>query len=353
MKVVYFIINHAGNHVSVKEEGGGASEFLFYSIAEKLSHSFNVIVFNRDQPRQIDGIEYRFLPDNGIPELPMQSSGDCLDAIVVVQRHFSTAIDVHKTYPQYKYVLWSHDYLELNPKQQATVFGRYPSNETDSYLAQHNIHVVCVSEFHKRNISSILPNAAVSYIYNGLFPEVFTKESDVAYNRDRIIFCSAWQKGVDRVLEIGSKYRELNSEFELIMITPAYSEVTPWSGAKGGLIDWADYPFVTVMGCIKSKEEYSRLVRGCLAVFSTSFPETFGCAFAEALHLGVPVIGDSSVDAGFREIIPKENMRDFRNHTEVIDLIEGLRTHRPEVRLDDKFYSESVVARWRELLESI
>lgn len=353
MKVIYFVLNQAGNHVSVKEDGGGASEFLFYSTAEKLSHSFNVVVFNRDRPCRIDGVEYRSLPDSGIPDLPAQCSGSSSDAVVVVQGSFSAAIDTHKAYPQYKYVLWSHDYLESNPKQQATVFGRYPSNETDSYLAQHNIHVVCVSEFHKRNISSILPNVAVSYIYNGLFPEVFTKESDVAYNRDRMIFCSAWQKGVDRVLEIGSKYREFNSEFELIMITPAYSEVTPWSGEKGGYIDWSDYPFVTVMGCIKSKEEYSRLVRGCLAVFSTSFPETFGCVFAEAQHLGVPVIGDSSVDAGFHEIIPKENMRDFQNHTEVIDLIESLRRHRPEVRLDDKFYSESVVACWKELLEGI
>lgn len=59
-----------------------------------------------------------------------------------------------------------------------------------------------------------------------------------------------------------------------------------------------------------------------LCVLTTSFPETFGCVFAEALHLGVPVIGDLSVKCGFHEIIQKEHMCNFNNENEVVQKIE-------------------------------
>ena len=93
------------------------------------------------------------------------------------------------------------------------------------------------------------------------------------------------------------------------------------------------------------------MLQSCLCVFSTSYPETFGCVFAEALHLGVPVIGDNSVKAGFHEIIPHQLMCNFNNPNEVIDKIENLRTNRPNVTLDNKFYDVSVINEWVKLLK--
>ena len=340
MPDVYLVINQGGNHESVRGDGGGASEYLFYLVAEHLSRSFNVVVFNRAHPCKIDGVEHRNQWKDGVPDLPPRGSDDGSDAIVIVQRAFELVVDTQKAHPRYKYVLWSHDHFGCSEQR----FGPYTRDEIDSHLSQHRIHVVSVSKYHQRNLLSILPNATVSPIYNGLFPGDFAKDANVAHNRNKLIFCSAWHKGLDRVLAIGSAYSKVNNQFELVLVTPRYCEWDP---------DLSAYPFVTKLGNIANKKEYSRLIQSCLAVFSTSFPETFGCAFAEALHLGVPVIGDSSVDAGFHEIIPREHMRDFRNPAGVIDLIESFRRHRPEVRLDKKFYSESVMECWRELLEGI
>lgn len=332
MQAVYFIINQDHNHQSIIKNGNGASEVLFYLTAKSLSKYFNVIVYNRDSPCKIDDIEYRFLPDNMNPDIDNNS-------VVIVQRHFNVLIDLHKNNPSNKYILWSHDYLH---GKFNNLSGNYNPSEINNYFSKYNIQIVSVSHFHKINILERLPNVNVTPIYNALFPEYFIKDSNINYDKNTIIFASNWGKGLDKVLNIGKHYYDRNKEFKLILIKPKYCDWEP---------ELHEYPFIEKRGCIENKNEYCNLLQSCLCVFSTSFPETFGCVFAEALHLGVPVIGDNSVQAGFHEIIPQELMCNFNNPNEVIDKIENLRTNRPNVSLDNKFYDESVINEWVKLLE--
>ena len=332
MSTIYFVINSQYNHESIINKGEGASEVLFYLTAKSLSKHFNVIIYNRDSPAKIDDIEYRYLPDNMKPDIDNNS-------IVIIQRHFNIAIDLHKINSNNKYILWSHDYLE---KEFNNLSGNYNPLEINDYFVKHNIQIVSVSHFHKSNILSRLPNVNVTPIYNALFSEYFIKHNDINYDKNKIIFASNWAKGLDKVLNIGRHYYNRNKDFKLILIKPKYCEWEP---------ELNEYPFIEKCGCIENKNEYCKLLQSCLCVFSTSFPETFGCVFAEALHLGVPVIGDNSVQAGFHEIIPQELMCNFNDPTEVIDKIENLRINRPNVTLDNKFYDESVINEWVKLLE--
>lgn len=332
MQTIYFIINQCKNHQSIIDDGSGASEFLFYLTIKSLSRHFNIVVYNRDSPCKIDDIEYRFLPDNMNLDIDNNS-------VVIVQRHFSILIDLHKANPSNKYILWSHDYLH---SKFNNLSGNYNPSEINNYFSKYNIQIVSVSHFHKINILSRLPNVNVTPIYNALFPEYFIKDSNINYDKNTIIFASNWATGLDKVLNIGKHYYDRNKEFKLILIKPGYCELDP---------NLSEYPFIEKYGCIKNKNEYCKLLQSCLCVFSTSIPETFGCVFAEALHLGVPVIGDNSVKAGFHEIIPKEFICNFNDPTEVIDKIENLRTNRPNVTLDNKFYDESVINEWVKLLE--
>tara|TARA_B110000977_G_scaffold200436_1_gene290950 strand:- start:1593 stop:2591 length:999 start_codon:yes stop_codon:yes gene_type:complete len=332
MPTIYFIINQPGNHKSIIKNGNGASEVLFYLTAKSLSKHFNVIVYNRDTPCKIDEVEYRFLPDNMNPDIGNNS-------VVIIQRHFNILIDLHKINPSNKYVLWSHDYLE---KIFNHLSGNYNASAINHYFTTNNIQIVSVSHFHKSNILSRLPNVNVTPIYNSLFPEYLIKQNNINYDKNTIIFASNWAKGLDKILNIGNQYYKLNKNFKLILIKPSYCKWEP---------DLNKYPFIEKKGCIENKEEYCKLIQSCLCVFSTSYPETFGCVFAEALHLGVPVIGDNSVQAGFHEIIPQELMCNFNNPMEVINKILKLRTNRPNVTLDSKFYSESVINEWVKLLE--
>ena len=68
------------------------------------------------------------------------------------------------------------------------------------------------------------------------------------------------------------------------------------------------------------------------------------------MHLGVPVIGDNSVKAGFHEIIPYEHMCNYNNYEEVIKKIEEFRKNRPNVKLDKKFYDEIIIEEWIKIL---
>ena len=332
MEKIYFIINQSKNHQSIIDGGSGASEFLFYLTIKSLSRHFNIVVYNSNSPCKIDDIEYRFLPDNMNPDIDNNS-------VVIVQRHFNILIDLHKLNPLNKYILWSHDYLE---EEFNHLSGNYDVSSINNYFLKHNIHIVSVSHFHKSNILKRLSNVNVTPIYNALFPEFFIKDSNINFDKNKIIFASNWVKGLDKVLNIGKYYYKKNKDFKLILIKPKYCEWEP---------DLSEYPFIEKRGCIENKNEYCKLLQSCLCVFSTSYPETFGCVFAEALHLGVPVIGDNSVQAGFHEIIPQELMCNFNNPDKVINIIENLRTNRPNVTLDSKFYYESVINEWVKLLK--
>ena len=83
----------------------------------------------------------------------------------------------------------------------------------------------------------------------------------------------------------------------------------------------------------------------------TTFPETFGCVFAEALHLGVPVLGNINSKNGYHEILKKEYLCNFNNIPEVIKKIEEFREKRPIVKLDEKFYIKETIKNWLKLLK--
>lgn len=337
MKKIYFIINCGSNHRDIQTSGSGASEVLFYMTAYKLSTFFKVTVFNRDAPIKIQNVTYLSLPDNMNPNIE-----DINDSIVIVQRHFYIAADLHKINPSNKYYVWSHDYLENDASNLLKDYSYFDMNR---YLSKNNINLISVSNFHKNNILTKMPNVIVNVIYNALFPELYKNDGSIGVpssDKNNIVFASNWGKGLDRVLNIGQEYYKVNPNFKLILMKPSYCEWQP---------DFSNYPFVNCLGNITNKEEYCKIIKNSLCVLTTSYPETFGCVFAEALHLGVPVIGDNSVNAGFHEIIDKDYMCNFNKLENVVSKIEGIKNSKDiKVCLNDMFYEKSVIQKWIKLL---
>ena len=323
MKKIYFIINNNSNHNDIVHMGGGASELLFFRTVYDLSKHCDVSVINKATPNIIDNVQYLYLPDN--------LDIDIHDSIVIVQRHFNILIDLHKINPSNKYILWSHDFLENN---FTNLSNNYNPHEINNYFYKNNITIISVSNFHKNNILSKLPNVNVHVIYNALFPELYVKnEASIDYNN--IVFASNWGKGLNNVIKIGTEYYKKNKNFRLLLLKPSYCTWEP---------NFSE-PFIKIIGNIKDKNEYCKILQNSLCVLSTSYPETFGCVFAEALHLGVPVIGDN-INAGFQEIIQKDHICNFNNVNEVISKIEEFRMNRPIVCLDNKFYDTAIIQEW-------
>jgi len=228
--------------------------------------------------------------------------------------------------------------MDLSP---SILRNEYSYEELNEYISKNHIDVVAVSQFHKMNLLSYMPTITLHTIYNALFPDIYVKHTDVHINKNHILFASSWSKGLGKVIHIGSKYYQINPEFKLLLIKPSYCNWIP---------DLSDHPFIEVIGCIHDKNEYCRLMQSCLCVLTTSYPETFGCAFAEALHLGVPVIADKSISAGYLEFVSPMHQCNFNDTSEVIALIEQFRATIPEISLPEHLYSDEIVKNWRELL---
>ena len=318
-----FVINNNLNHTIVNLQGCGASETTFYNTVASLSKQTALTVYNQfNQPFGIiDRLTYRDYNT-------FNESGK----VVVLQRFFNEVINFHKKWPTNRYILWSHDYLE----KSSTLFGEYSRDYINEYYKTNGITVVAVSNFHKSNILSFLPDVEIKVIYNALFPEYVPKQLTVKQNE--ITFASNWYKGLERVLNI---VKELNKThaIKLNLLKPSYCN---WDR------DFSkDYPFVNVIGNVKDKKEYSQIISRSICVLTTSYPETFGCVFSESLHLGTPVIADKSVDAGFHEFIEDCYKVDFNNIDQVVEKILEIKNTNPDVSLPNEFYEDAITSQWK------
>jgi glycosyltransferase involved in cell wall biosynthesis len=344
MTTLYFIIPNDKNHLSILNDGGGASELLFYTLARNLSKDYKIIIYNLEKDQlTLDNIEYNYFNRNNLDFIK-----NIENSVFIVQRHFDIAIDLHKINSKNKYILWSHDYLEYS---FPNLSGNYSNDYINAYYSKNAISIVAVSNFHKDNVMSKFPNTSIYVIYNALFPELYVKcdSTNIDFNINHIIFASSWSKGLHNVINIACEYYKENSGFKLLLLKPSYDTCN---------YNFSNCPFINVLGNIKNKSEYCKLLQSCLCVLTTSYQETFGCVFAEALHLGVPVIGDNSIKAGFQEIIPKESLCNFRNAQEVIKKINTLKEQRQNhkaqqklnITLDSKFYSQQIIEQWKKLI---
>ena len=329
-----FIINQNLNHQAVISRGGGASEWLFFLTAYKLSQieENEIIIYNKDQTEQIlDGIQYKFYTNNEIIKTIQNET-------VIMQRELLALKKIHEINPNNKYYCWCHDHYS----------GKYQAEHTpamiNEYFSKFNIHVICISNFQKRIYRTKLPRVTIHLIYNALFKEYYPKSDSITYNKDVMLFASNWDKRLDVVLRGCREYHNKNPNFRLYLLKPVYV------GPNGDDLK-RRFPFIELKGCIKDKTEYSKLIQGCLGVFGTHFPETFGCVFAEAIHLGVPVIGDNSIATGYRDFIPNNLLCNFNNPHKIAEKIEEIYNNRPIVKLEDQFYDDKVIQEWMKLLK--
>ena len=92
MTTLYFIITKGENHLSILNDGGGASELLFYTLARNLSKDYKVIIYNLEKVNTIiDNIEYNYLNVNNL-----EFMNNIENSTFIIQRHFDIAINLHK-----------------------------------------------------------------------------------------------------------------------------------------------------------------------------------------------------------------------------------------------------------------
>ena len=339
-KTINMFINNSSNHISITQKGSGASEFLFFITALKLSKYFDVNIYYCNCSKKIDNINYINFNFNNLDEIK-----NINNSIIIIQRFFYFAVEFHKLNNTNKYFVWSHDYIQN--VELVHLYNNYKITEISDYFNKNNIKVIGVSKFHRDNLKNVLNitnDKNLLYIYNSLFDEYFIKNTNIDCDKNKILFASGSSKGLNKIINICEKYYKINNNLKLVLLTPNYGE----KFIKNLNLD--KYNFIEYKGVIKNKKEYSKIVQESLCVISASFRETFGCVYSEALHLGTPVIGDISLSSAIPEIVDKEYLCNFNNINSVIELIEKIKNNRKNVYLKDCFYEKETIKKWMEIL---
>lgn len=279
---LYFVYNNNNTYENVISSGSGGSEFQFYVLAKTLSekNNFNITIFNSSEPHFSNNIEYRNINDiyNNV-NIDVESKYR-----IIVMRNFQ--IDkLLQIYDNNNIIIWLHDMYDDNIYESKC--------EILENIKRRDIKIVCVSKFHKNHIKEIFKqHLNCAYIYNSLYEKYYFIDKNIERDYYTLLYASSPGKGLDVVVNLFRYLYKYDKRFSLVIIKPDYSRDFIFK-----------IPGVSYLGTIKCKKTYSILIQKSLCVIAPSNPETFGCVFAEAYHLGIPVLYNKNKYSGLNEII--------------------------------------------------
>jgi len=326
----------------------GGSEYQFYNLIFHISKLKNVICYNKIKNECIvNNIHYK-----NVKELNNQvlNSND----IIVIQR----LIPEIKTLQLFKNnitYIWIHDY------DFKSVFFQFQkltnNNDVQNYLKyivyNNNFSFIFNSEFTQKyyNVNFSLSNMNInlnrqSIIYNILYEDLFTKQINKHINKKTIVYASGWNKGIQKIIEIFEYILTQDSTFKLVLMSPGYE----YKNYENYILYLKDKfkDNLIIYGPV-NKDTYCKIVENSGCVLAPSFPETFGCVFAEAYYLGTPVICDVKSGA-VKEIIGNDNIVNYNNNFEVYNKIISIINLDKKIELNKKFLLDYNLNIWKKLL---
>ncbi len=346
-KKINFIYNNNLDHHKVQQIGYGNSEFKFYMLAKSLSdNGLNITIYNNSKINdKLDNIYYKKYTDifNNI----IVNNGD----IFIIMRDYKAAAELSNIYLNNKILLWTGDYLAYDSLKIDIDILKKVANK-------NNILIVAVSKFHKNNIYNYFKeniNAEIKniiYIHNCVFTEYFMKKEFII-NKNKIIYASAWAKGLKKIISLFDKLIIDFPELKLCLMRPKYDEENVNNSdikELNEIIKTKEY--IEVLNTVNSKKEYSKIIGSSLCTISSEFPETFGNVFAESYYLKTPVLA-TNIICGLHEFINNEHVCDFNNYDEVKEIIRRFQENRPSVSLDSHFLDYNIINMWLVILNSI
>ena len=356
------------NHTLLKNRPMGGSEFQFYNLIKHLKDLFemNICCYNSTSSfQQIDTITYDSLSSLYIEE------GD----IVIIQRFFPIHENFYSKIKYSKRILWIHDiptistFLGLGKKNLE--LGEYYEKNPEVFkneillpffLLDNRVFLIANSNHTKEMLISFIQRytttsdktnetkffSRIFVIHNALYEEEFDNVSIVPKIPKRLIYASAWTKGIDNVLKVFDYIRSKDSDYTLSLFSPTYSWNHSEELAEKLKITHKDS--VIVHGPVP-KLELCKHMKESVCCLSSPFNETFGGVFAECRFVGTPVLADKTSGA-VKEIIGEENIVDYENPESVWKKLQCVGTF-TRVSLDPKFMANSILQKWKTILDNI
>jgi hypothetical protein len=359
-KIVLLDITSNNDHINIKNKAIGASEYQLYNLVNVLSKNYNITCYNNKNNTTIDNIIYKSWQKDLLIDQIEQNTN------IIIQRMLpNVKKEVYDKIKNNKIYLWVHDlisndYFLFNYTGDERKYYNNSNNFKDEILQtiyeNKNIHFVFVSNYIKeqfiiffKKYNIVFKKYRLNVIYNILYEEEFIniKNNNIVVNKNYITYASAWQKGIEQVINVFDHAKKVDNDLKLVLLSPGYD----WNNFK----DYADnlktkYKDDVIIHGPVNKEEYSKIIKESMVVLTTTFRETFGCVFAESYYLETPVIADYRSGA-VKEIIDNNYIVNFDNKQETVNKILYLKQNRDniKIKLDDKFMLDYNIHLWNKL----
>lgn len=357
-KIIFVDYTSSHTHTSIKNRAIGASEYQFYNLIEKLSIYKHIYCYNFIKNIiEIDNITYDNF-DNFTDNISN-------DDIIIFQRFLPNNQAVLNKISKNMIYLWIHDITgpTLFLKNDTTLKKFYANDSIkfkEDYL--NNIHnnenykFIYNSLFCKKLFEEYLLKYDITIkenrnhlIYNILYDdELKIINNNKQININNIVYASAWQKGIEKVISIFDFIYTKDNSITLTLMSPGY-DYHNFKDYEQSLKDkYKDN--IVILGPV-NKQEYAQVIQSACCVISSTFQETFGCVFAESYYLGTPVIADKKSGAVV-EIIGEEHIVNYNNYDEVYNKFMEIKNNRDKliINLGEKFSLDYNLKLWKHLL---
>lgn len=306
--------------------GTGGTEAVVTKIAEELGKTHHIVLAQAARKKIV---QFNALYSPIFPHFLTEK----WDHIIAI-RDSNLALYIRTFYPVTPIWLWLHDLIDTH----------YHLNFKKNF--DKNIKLITISAFQSKLVKNLVkldPYATYSLdihqIPNPIDDNIVPENTPIDLNK--LVYCSAPNRGLEDTLKIFAKAKKINKNFELYLSCPGYKKLE--SSSQEG---------VKVLGSLSHKENIKNMRNAlCLFYMNNIFPEPFGLVFAEANAIGTPVLTHDF--GGAKEILSnKEQLINTHDEQSVLErLMLWHNGARPKVYLDEKFRFSNVIKLWYTLLE--
>lgn len=206
--------------------------------------------------------------------------------------------------------------------------------------------VVGVSNWHKRELQRVLChpdesiNPHVTYVYNPVAAPYIHKDTEVKYDRNKLVWLSSPHKGLDKAISLFANARRNIPSLELCVYNPGY--------LAAGAISCEG---VRYYGACSPREIWQACSESLCVFYPCQFDETFGLVAAEANNVHCPVL--TYERAGLRESVatPDQFVPINDDKAFITKLMSWYNGDRPKVYGQARFQPLEVAQDWLKLIK--
>lgn len=281
MKIVFYTGYHHIPWDPTTPGLGGSETAVAYIAKHLVEYGHTVLVVGYVNRGEYGGVFY--CPTSDFHEYVKTTSTPVDTLIGVNYIHFLDEVGYINARQN---IFWIHN-TEHFPYHNGELMD---NNGDHVYLDTRLSAVVCVSKWQADLMTEMYPGIGekVYVIENGISPSIINPNKDIRSKKNRFIYSSAADRGLDTVLDIWPNIKSKYLDAELVVCTPSYA-----LGEFNERIQRMEMLGVTIKGSLTKSDLYKEIISSEFWLYPSKYEETFCITALEMLCGGcIPITTD-------------------------------------------------------------